>query len=58
MAIVKRYIAACDICGEIEDAKAVSGQYNETEYTVPDGWLKVSFSSVILCPKCRKKLEM
>ena len=32
------WIAECDLCGKIERAKAVSGQYNETDYTLPDGW--------------------
>lgn len=51
------WIAECDLCGHREDAKAVSGRYNETDYTLPNGWRKAHNKDFILCPKCHEKTE-
>lgn len=45
-------IAECDTCGKTEPAKAVSGHYNDIDYTLPDGWSKGHNNSFILCPEC------
>ncbi len=51
-------VAQCDICGKTEPAKAVNGQYNETEYTIPNGW-KTSETNkeFCICYGCKMKLE-
>ena len=45
-------IAECDMCGKTEPAKAVSGRYNEREYTLPDGWSRGHNKDFMLCPEC------
>ena len=45
-------IAECDLCGRTEKAKAVSGRYNDREYTLPDGWSRAHNKNFILCPEC------
>ena len=45
-------IAECDLCGKIEHAKAVSERYNETDYTLPDGWGYGHNKDFTLCPEC------
>lgn len=51
-------IAECDLCRKTEPAKAVSGRYNETDYTLPDGWSKGHNDSFILCPECASAREL
>lgn len=52
-------IAQCDACGKISPAKPCSGQYNETEYVLPDGWKKSEYNDQFcICQECRKKFEM
>lgn len=46
-------IAECDLCGRTEKAKAVSGRYNDREYTLPDGWSRAHNKEFILCPECQ-----
>lgn len=46
------WIAECDLCGHTEKAKAKSGRYNETDYTLPDGWGVGHNKYFILCPEC------
>ena len=46
------WIAECDLCGHREDAKAVSGRYNETNYTLPDGWGYGYNKNFTLCHEC------
>ncbi len=46
------WIAECDLCGHREDAKAVSGRYNETDYTLPNGWGYGHNKDFTLCPEC------
>ena len=51
-------VAQCDICGKTEPAKAIPGQYNETDYTIPDSWKKSDTNKdFCICDQCRKKLE-
>lgn len=50
-------VAECDICGKTEKAKSVCGQYNETDYTTPDGWMRSTTNGQFcICPDCREKL--
>ncbi len=46
------WIAECDLCGHTEKAKAKSGRYNETDYTLPDGWGYGHNKDFTLCPEC------
>ncbi len=51
-------VAQCDVCGKTEPAKAISAQYNETDYVLPDGWKKSPTNdSFCICPCCKTKLE-
>ncbi len=50
-------IAECDLCGKTEPAKAVSGRYNETDYTLPDGWGYAHNKDFVLCPECLSARE-
>lgn len=46
-------LCTCDICGTSEKAQRVSGQYNETSYVPPKGWISSAINrDVHLCPKC------
>lgn len=52
-------IAQCDICGVTQKAKPKPGQYNETEYTVPDGWVRSETNDKFcICAQCAKKLNL
>ena len=46
------WIAECDLCGHTEKAKAKSGRYNETDYTLPDGWGYGHNKDFTLCHEC------
>ena len=51
-------VAQCDVCGKTEPAKAITGQHNETCYTIPDGWVKsMTSENFCICLECKKKLE-
>ena len=50
------YVCECDICGAIENAKAVTWR-NETEYELPDNWVRGNNKKVCICPKCYSKLS-
>ena len=51
-------VAECDICGRTEKAKQVSGQYNETDYKLPEGWMVSEANrKFCICPECWKKLK-
>ena len=54
--IQKRTVCICDICGHIENAREVLGQYNETGYSAPEGWSKGKSPTVDICPACAAKL--
>ena len=51
------WIAKCDLCGRVEQAKAVFGQYNETNYTIPEGWDTGHNKDFILCPECLSAIK-
>lgn len=51
-------VAECDICGIIQRAKGRNGQYNETDYTIPDGWIKGKGNpNMCICPDCDRALR-
>lgn len=50
------YVCECDICGVIENAKAVTWR-NETEYELPDNWVRGNNKKVCICPACSAKLN-
>ena len=50
------YVCECDICGAIENAKAVTWR-NETEYEIPDNWVRGNNKKVCICPTCSAKLN-
>ena len=50
------YVCECDICGTIENAKAVTRR-NETEYEIPYNWTRGNNKKVCICPTCAKKLS-
>ena len=50
------YVCECDICGAIENAKETTWR-NETEYEIPDNWVRGNNRKVCICPKCNKKLN-
>lgn len=51
-------VAECDICGRTDKAKTRYGQYNETDYVLPDGWVKSPVNGkVCLCPMCWKAVQ-
>ena len=51
-------IAECDICGTTQQAKPVQGQYNETDYQLPPGWMMSEANKKFcICPKCWKKMS-
>lgn len=50
------YVCECDICGATENAKAVTWR-NETEYEIPDNWVRSNNRKVCICPECSKKLN-
>lgn len=50
------YIVQCDICGKIDLAKISSGQYNETNYILPDEWNYGHTKEIHLCPDCYNKI--
>lgn len=51
------WIAECDLCGHTEKAKAKSGRYNETDYTLPDGWCHGHNQNFLVCPECLARLS-
>lgn len=55
--LIQITIAECDLCGKTEPAKALSGRYNDIDYTLPDGWSKGHNNSFILCPECTSVRE-
>lgn len=50
------YVCECDICGAIENAKETTWR-NETEYEIPDNWVRGNNKKVCICPECSKKLN-
>ena len=50
------YVCECDICGTIENAKETTWR-NETEYEIPDNWVRGNNRKVCICPECSKKLN-
>jgi len=50
------YVCECDICGAIENAKATTWR-NETEYEIPDNWVRGNNKKICICPECNKKLN-
>ena len=32
------WVAQCDLCGKMENARVVPGRYNEQQATLPIGW--------------------
>jgi len=56
--LIKIMVAECDICGRTDKAVRTSGQYNEDEYRLPDGWMSSKVNgSFCFCPKCAAALE-
>lgn len=51
------WIAQCDICGASQNAKHVLGRYNDSEYTLPDGWIYGNNKNMAICSECAKKLN-
>lgn len=50
-------VAECDICGVTEKAKPVAGQYNDTDYKLPEGWMTSEANrQFCICPRCWGKL--
>lgn len=50
-------VAECDICGTTQAAKPVQGQYNETDYKLPPGWMMSEANrQFCICPRCWAKL--
>ena len=50
------WIAQCDLCGKMENARITMGQYNEDTYTLPIGWSEGYNKDVHLCPECSKRI--
>lgn len=51
-------VAECDVCGMTVRAKEEPGQYNETGYTLPDGWQWSPVNKgVCICRLCLEKLK-
>ncbi|MBR3623056.1 MAG: hypothetical protein IKN43_06895 [Selenomonadaceae bacterium] len=55
MSLKQLWIAQCDLCGKIENARINTGQYNEVERTLPVGWGYVHNKNMHLCPECAKR---
>ena len=51
------WITECDLCGKTEKAKPKSGRYNETDYTLPDGWCHGHNQNFFVCPECLARLS-
>ena len=51
------WLVQCDFCGKEEHAKIVSGQYNETETALPDGWGYGYTKAFHCCPECHERLS-
>ncbi|MBQ8697390.1 MAG: hypothetical protein IJ521_00100 [Schwartzia sp.] len=51
------WVAQCDLCGKIENAKLVAGRYNETAPTLPEGWICGYNKDFHCCPECAKQIE-
>ena len=50
------WVAQCDVCGKIENAKITLSQYNEEGYTLPDRWGYGRTKDIHLCPECCKRM--
>lgn len=50
------WVAQCDVCGKIENAKITMGRYNEEGHTLPDGWGYGYTKDIHLCPECSKRI--
>ena len=51
-------VAECDVCGKMIRAKEVPGQYDATDYTLPDGWQWSPVNKdVCICRLCLEKLK-
>lgn len=55
--IKKIDMAICDICGAMDFAKRIVGQYNSIDYDVPDGWTHGKNQFLCICPACTAKLN-
>lgn len=51
------WIVECDLCGKVERAKSVLGRYNETDYTLPEGWKHGHNKNCTFCPECGKEIH-
>ena len=62
MAIKKKMVAICDICGYMVDAIELDEKDKSTwcsddlNYNVPDAWTHGKEGTIDICPKCTKKL--
>ena len=56
MMIKKIWIAQCDLCGKMEKAMLVDGQYNEQQPTLPIEWGNGYTEDIHLCPECSKRM--
>ena len=54
--IKKVWIAQCDLCGKMEKARLVDGQYNEQQPTLPIGWSEGYNKDFHCCPECSKRI--
>lgn len=50
------WIAQCDLCGKMENARIIMDQYNEEGHTLPIGWGEGYNKDVHLCPECSKRM--
>ena len=50
------WIAQCDCCGKIEQARMMDGQYNELLATLPIGWGYGYNKDFHCCPECSKRM--
>ena len=54
--IKQMWIAQCDVCGKMENARTTMGQYNEDVHTLPIGWGYGYTEDIHLCPECSKRM--
>lgn len=54
--IKKVWIAQCDLCGKVENARMVTGQYNESEPALPTGWICGYNKDFHCCSECAKQI--
>lgn len=50
------WIAQCDVCGKMENARIMMGRYNEEEHMLPIGWGNGYTEDIHLCPECSKRM--